>query len=301
MIKFSNWDYCKKSAFVSSWDDYLTDSWRKLVEYANKKQILLTFYINNGYVEDPIYFPYYQTKVSNNDIKFFNDVFEQGHEIGGHTTHHNDMSKMTNDDIEKDCLKWLNAMKTHTIIKEQDVENLTFAYPYGKRPKSLDIIKKHFIGARSITNGLNDINPRNIYRLKSIHLGKRTTLEKLNKLLDESIENNKLLIESGHGVDKEGYSPIPLSIVCDHYDYIFSKKKDIWITTMVNVIKYIIQRNNIEIILSNVNEISFKIKKPINFKLIPLTIELPNNRYFRTDKFNSIIFIDKIEKVYLKT
>ena len=308
MFKFiiAKWDSCMKTAYASTWDDFCIESWRKLVEYANNKGILLTFYINAGYVESGKFntIPT-NSKMSIKDIQFFKQIIQKGNEIGGHTMNHIDMSTMSNEDIEKDCIEWINLMKYNNLIQKN--QGLTFSYPFGKKPKSLDIIKKYFIGARSITTGLNNFDPKNIYRLKSINLGKRTKLEKLNKLIEESIENEQILIESGHGVSeegvKEGWSPIPLDIICKHYDYI-SKKKEIWKTTIANIVKYIEQRNHIELIHYN-NVITFKFNKKLEFDLIPLTIIIPKeiksvrqnkknisilNNYIKTKDFINPIF-----------
>ena len=67
-----------------------------------------------------------------------------------------------------------------------------------------------------------------------------TKLEKLNKLIDKAINDNKIIIEAGHGINKECWSPITENIIYKHYDYIYKKKSLLWCTTMVNIIKYII-------------------------------------------------------------
>ena len=280
-INIEDWDSCKKTAFASTWDDFCIESWKKLVSYANKKNIPLTFFINTcGYCEagrfqkdNNLIGP--ETKMSKKDIEFFKKIVKQGNEIGGHTTNHYDMHKMNNQDIEKDCKEWINIMEKEKIIKKN--QGLSFSYPYGYRPKSLSMIEKYFIGARSYGGGLNENNPTNIFRLKSTNIGKMAKLEKINKVIDEAINNNKIIIEAGHGINKECWSPVPDNIIYKHFDYVNKKQKDLWCTTMVNIIKYIIQRNNIDLIQEKNNkniQISFQKKIDFNFDLIPLTISL---------------------------
>ena len=309
-INIEKWDSCKKTAFASTWDDFCIESWKKLVSYANKKNIPLTFFINTcGYCEagrfqkdnnliDP------KTKMSKKDIEFFKKIVKQGNEIGGHTTNHYDMHKMSNRDIEKDCQEWINILEKEKVINKN--QGLSFSYPYGYRPKSLNMIEKYFLGARAYGGGLNDFNPKNIYRLKSTNVGKMSKLEKLNKIIDESIHNEKIIIEAGHGLNKECWSPITENIIYKHFDYVHTKQKYLWCTTMVNIIKYITQRNNIEIIqniINNTIQISFKQKIVFNFDLIPLTFSFlvpngktikyckQNKKHITIHKNNSLFFI----------
>jgi peptidoglycan/xylan/chitin deacetylase (PgdA/CDA1 family) len=310
-INIEKWDSCKKTAFASTWDDFCIESWKKLVSYANKKNIPLTFFINTcGYCEagrfqkdNNLIGP--ETKMSKKDIEFFKKIVKQGNEIGGHTTNHYDMHKMSNNDIEKDCEEWVNILEKKKVIKKN--QGLSFSYPYGYRPKSLNMLEKYFLGARAYGGGLNDCNPKNLYRLKSVNVGKMTKLEKLNKILDDAINNDKIIIEAGHGINKECWSPVPDNIIYKHFDYVNKKQKYLWCTTMVNIIKYIIQRNNLELSLKHIDQekLIFKIKqkKKINFEIIPITISIripknikiinciQNNKKIEIDKTKDIFFI----------
>ncbi len=309
-INIEYWDYGKKTAYTCTWDDYCIDSWKKIIKYANKKDIKNSFFINNGYCEAGKFqsnnLITTETPISSDDILFFKKIINEGHEIGGHTMYHEDCRNLTNIELEKDCLDWIQTMKNYNLIKKN--QGLSFSYPFGVRPKKLDIIKKYFLGARAHGGGLNLKNPKNIYRLKTVNLGKRTNLQKLNNSLDEAILNEKILIIAGHGINNEGWSPIPENIIFNHFDYVFKKKDNIWITTMINIIKYTIQRNNLSLNWEiNDKNIIIKFKKiKFNFDVIPITISfnfkikscIQNNKiipiennYIRTSDFNHIIKI----------
>ena len=103
------WDGCRRAAFASTWDDFCIESWKKLVEQANQKQIPLTLFINTcGYCEAGHFQKHNNevdtsTKMKPKDLKFFRKIVKEGHEIGGHTTDHIDLKKTSTIEIEKDC------------------------------------------------------------------------------------------------------------------------------------------------------------------------------------------------------
>lgn len=310
VINIEKWDNCKKSVFVTTWDDFCIDSWKKLTDYANKNNIPLTFFINTcGYCEagkfqkDNNYITQ-ETKMSKENIIFLKQLVKKGNEISYHTTEHTDMRNMSIQEMEKDFKKWISIMEKNNLIDKK--KGITLAYPYGYIPKNIELIKKYFLGARSTNYGLNEINPTNIYKMKSINIGKMTTIEKLTLAVDKAIEEEKIIIESGHGINQECWSPIKQEIIFKHFDYV-SKKQQLWCTTFINLIKYIIQRQNIEIILKKMNyeEIKFNIKNKIkfNFETIPLTVSFQingnkkikgcyqNKKELKLNKINNLYFI----------
>ncbi len=287
------WNECKECAIALTFDDLYVASWDLLTNYANTLNIPLTFYINtvkykNGH---PKLLTDEHEKLTKQDINFFRKIIKNGNEIGCHTSFHSNLRDMNDDDIEKDINYWIHFMKKNKIINNNDL--LTFSYPYGYRPKSLKIIEKYFIGARSYGGGLNSYNPKNIYRLKTINIGKRTKIDKINDFIDEAINNKSFIIEAGHGLDEQGWSPIPSKVIFNNLDYIYSKKNIIWSDTMKNIILYINLRNNIKIIESYLYTqdlliIEFKINnKLIENEFLTISLNLPKNKKIKNINQNN--------------
>lgn len=254
----------KDSAVALTFDDAWIESWKVMSDYVTDKDIPLTFYINTF-------------NMSPDDIEFYKKISQQGHEIGYHTQYHTDMRQLNDCEIMEDIIGWCKSVSKFYNVHDC----LTMSYPYGYRPKNLNHIIRNFIAGRSTMRGLNDKTPKNIHRLKVLNIGKRSSLEKLNDTVDSAIKEKKILVEAGHGLNKEGWSPIPQDILFNHLDYLKSKD-NIWIATMKDIAKYVSLRDNYIISTSFCkNGVGHYILNFIrkdnymsNFYPIPLTIKI---------------------------
>lgn len=254
----------KDSAVALTFDDAWIESWKVMTDYVADKDIPLTFYINTF-------------NMSPDDIEFYKKISQQGHEIGYHTQYHTDMRELNDCEIMEDIIGWCKSVSKFYNVHDC----LTMSYPYGYRPKNLNHIVRNFIAGRSTMLGLNDKTPKNIHRLKVLNIGKRSSLEKLNDTVDSAIKEKGILVEAGHGLNKEGWSPIPQDILFNHLDYLKSKD-NIWIATMKDIAKYVSLRDNYIISTSFCkNGVSHYILNFIrkdnymsNFYPIPLTIKI---------------------------
>ena len=259
----------KDSAIALTFDDDWIDSWKVLTEYVRDKNIPLTFYINTF-------------NMSPDDVEFYTKIANEGHELGYHTQYHNDMRDLNDCQILEDIIGWCKSVsKFYNIF-----DCLTMAYPYGYRPKNLHHIQTNFISGRSTMPGLNDKTPSNIHRLKAKNIGKRSKLKDLNDSIDIAIKEKKIIVEAGHGLNKEGWSPIPEDVLFPHLDYIKSLN-NLWIATAKDISKYILLRDNY-LLSSYLNKnnceshyvINFikKDKFHLNFMPIELTIKITGYR-----------------------
>ena len=274
-IFFEITEYYKNCDSIVSltFDDDWIQSWVTLTNYVRDKNIPLTFYINTKDIKD-------------DDKEFYRDIASQGHEIGYHTQNHNDMRDLTDDQILEDIIGWSNTVKDFYNVNDC----LTMSYPYGYRPKNLKHIQDNFISGRSTMPGLNEATPKNIHRLKVKNIGKRSTLKSLNDSVDIAIKEKKIIVEAGHGLNKEGWSPIPEDVLFRHIDYLLSLN-NIWVTTARDLSKYVILRDNL-ILTAELSkdksglhyELKFLKKDGFNFHFFPveLTIKIIGYRVLKS-------------------
>jgi len=269
-IEIEKWKDGKDSSIAITWDDFCYQSWNDFLPYFNKKNIKCSFYVNTvGYYMDG------NTNFSNKEVKLLRKIKKTGHELGCHTHSHIDMSKEKPEIIEREINNWFSEMNKYNLISNPD---LTFAYPFGSIPKNDQIIKDNFLAARCfLLKGVNKPSPINFYRLKTVNYGVRRKLSELNDYVNKSIKEGGFLIHAGHGIENECWSPISKSNLYSHLDYIVSKKEQIWNDTLINIVKYIKQRDSIEIkILETGNKkVIFQLSYPkFNFTVSPITLSV---------------------------
>lgn len=300
-IEIEKWKDGKKSSIAITWDDFCYQSWNDFLPYFNSKNIKCSFYVNTvGYYMDG------KTNFSNKEVKLLKKIKKTGHELGCHTHSHIDMSKEKPELIKKEIMNWFSEMKKYKLISNHTKHNsnLTFAYPFGSIPKNDQIIREQFLAARCfLIKGINKSSPTNFYRLKTVNYGVRRKLSELNDYVDKNIKEGGFLIHAGHGIENECWSPISKNILYSHLDYILSKKEQIWNDTLINICKYINQRENIEIELLETNNKKIFCRlsyTKFNFSCIPITISIISRMKIKTitQGGKNIIFQREGQKYY---
>ena len=269
-MNIETWKGGKTSALAITWDDLCYHSWKYCLPYFCKKNIKCTFYINTvGYYENQ------NDRCTKKEIDLLHDIQKAGHEIGCHTHSHIDMTQETHETIKKEIDTWYARIKEYKLNLGKDI---TFAYPYGNIPKHLNLIKRHFLASRMYNNnGCNSRSPRNMYRLRTINYFSSSSVPQLNIWLDKSIRTGGFLIYAGHGINGECWNPISKLKLQKHINYIHSKQSYIWNDTLLNIVKYIQQRNKIRLAVTYRNHVIIcKLIFPkFKFTCVPITLSLP--------------------------
>lgn len=273
-LYIEKWKDAKKCAVALTWDDFCYHSWKTCLSLFREKGIICTFYINTvGYYEN------HSNQCSTNEIRLLKVLQKFGHEIGCHTHSHIDMSHESPKVIQQEIQSWFSNMKQYKFNLPNDV---TFAYPYGNIPRNNKVVKKRFLAARSYKQlGINSYNPRNFYNLKTVNYLTSTKPCYLNNFLNQNLKTGGFLIYAGHGIDNECWNPISKSSLNSHLCYIHARKKQIWNDTVVNIVKYIKQRNKIKLkyLTKNDNFLVFRLIVPkFKFTCIPITIGFISNQ-----------------------
>jgi endo-1,4-beta-D-glucanase Y/peptidoglycan/xylan/chitin deacetylase (PgdA/CDA1 family) len=180
-----------------------------------------------------------------------------GHEIASHTVTHADFNSTSvgNQDTE---LK--NSQNT---INNQipDKKCVTVAYP-NCNIGDVPTIQKYYIAGRTCSGQINSNNPTDFYRLSSIICGSTgvNTANEMNNRANSAKSSNGWSVFLLHGIDNDGgYSPLASSVFSSHLSYINTNKNDFWVGTFGDVVKYIKERNALNITETAVNADSLRL------------------------------------------
>ena len=179
-------------------------------------------------------------------------VAREGHEIVSHTTYHKHLPELSEKEI-------MSELRESRALIESNIEGqraLSFVYPGGDYdPWSKKVVEDFYLSARSSDSGFNPSTPPDFFSLKSMVVYPTTTTEDLNAWAGSAYDNGEWLIEMYHLVNTSnptGYEYFnPPEILDSHLDYL--NKKNVWVDTQQNVVKYIQERDNTQIFVVSEN------------------------------------------------
>lgn len=133
-------------------------------------------------------------------IQHLKDAIAHGHEIGGHTYGHTDLSKTTAAKGIADMKK--NRTEMEKLIPGTQLRN--FSYPFGAQTRPLKkYASTRYRSARGIEEGIN-AQGTDLYNLKTVKLYEsKHSLDYIFRKLDEAEKNNGWLIFYTHDVDEK--------------------------------------------------------------------------------------------------
>lgn len=234
-----NWNG-KKCAVVLTYDDALNIHLDKVIPMLDSYKFKGTFYLIGG-----------SPNVANR-IEDWRKAAKNGHELGNHTLNHpcdgslpgmewvtpeNDLSKYT-------VARAVNEIRaTNALLKAIDGKSeRTFAYPCGNLTIGstyfYDLVKDDFVGARGVVAAypsIKDVNLNDITGFAEVN----STAEQMIAKIEEAEKTGSFVVFIFHGVGGEH----PLTIELEEHrkllDYLKKREKDIWVAPMVDVAKYI--------------------------------------------------------------
>lgn len=133
-------------------------------------------------------------------IAHLKNAMEQGHEIGGHTYSHIDLSKTSFETAIADMKK--NREEMSALIPGTVIRN--FSYPFGSQTRPLkQHASTHYRSARGIEEGINSIGT-DLCNLKTVKLYEgKYPLEYIFNKIKEAEKNKGWLIFYTHDVDEK--------------------------------------------------------------------------------------------------
>lgn len=234
-----NWNG-KKCAVVLTYDDALNIHLDKVIPALNSFSFQGTFYLIAS------------SSVVTDRKEEWRTASQKGHELGNHTLNHpcdgrlpgrgfvtkdNDLSIYTVDRAVKE------TRTANEILKDIDGKSeRTFAYPCGdlKIGDTLyyDYLKSDFVAARGVEQDFLQAKAVDLANVNSF-VENGTTAAQMIAQIEEAEKAQSFIVFLFHGVGGEH----PLNIELEEHQkllyYLKKREKDIWVTTMVDLGKYI--------------------------------------------------------------
>ena len=211
------------------------------------------------------------------------NAYNSGHEIANHTVSHPYMPVMDKANILYEIDKCSQDIEDHLGVKHI----LSIECPYGiddKRVLSYVYPKFPFV-----RNGLTDSFIKEILRgdpQEPVSTDKeyvqwqrgpvtKTSLDEMNKWIDETIQKNVWLVLVIHGVEGIGWEAIPKERLEKYFDYIKSNENNLWVATFQDAYKYVRERMNTKVeSKSNSKKITINLSNNLDEEIYNLPVTL---------------------------
>ena len=210
------WKNDAKAALSFTFDDGTVDHFTQAAPMLEKHGLRGTFFIVINWIGKG-------NKLTWDQVK---SLAERGHEIGNHSMTHGNLVTLSNKgdlvNLEKEIVDPIG------IIREKiGVPPVTFCYPLNARnPQVQALAEQHHIASRLISKGYN---------------GTKFNLETANREVDSLIAKGGNWAVMIHGIDPalKGYLPFADATLLDqHFAYVKSREKELWVDTFANVTRY---------------------------------------------------------------
>jgi hypothetical protein len=209
-VRICRWKNDQKSAISFTWDD---NNWtvKKCSEIFDKYHFKCTFFINPGnYMSDVL-------------LQDYRDAADKGFEIGNHGYTHVRLDTMDIIGLNKEIIYSQN------LIAHDYKQCLSFAYPFHLESAVADsIIKLTHPFCRNFAK-------KSIHVMAAAHDNVNTYQSRIDSI-NKSYSNNYWIIFGGHGIDNNGYDPVPSFEVDSLLNYV--SHKNIWVASFAEVCKY---------------------------------------------------------------
>lgn len=256
------WEGFRSAAVTYTFDDGLPNQITYAVPLFDSLGFKATFYV-------------IVNKVTN--WATFKNLAQKGYEIGSHTMSHPD--SLAGSPTEEYELKNSQAQINNHIPGNQCI---TIAYPLC-RQGDIPLISRYYIAGRKCQGNVELKTPKNFYGISSIGCGSKSSLNsvhELDSMADLAVKTKGWCVFLAHDiVPGRGYSPLDPSIIKGNLNYLDQNRDKFWVATFSNVVRYIKERDsvNIKSISNQENSITLNMTDnlPDSIYNVPITIRRP--------------------------
>jgi oligosaccharide reducing-end xylanase len=189
----------------------------------------------------------------------FQSAANDGHEIGSHTVSHPHLDQLTVEEQNAELKNSQDAINTN--IKGQSC--LTIAYSYCV-PSDDTITSKYYIAARHCQGYTEKSTPDDFLNISSIICGTEgsvKTTENFNSKADAAATSTGWNVYLLHGIDSDGgYSPVTSEVLRESLEFLDDNRDRFWVSSFVNVVRYIRERNAVTVVALESNADSMKVQ-----------------------------------------
>jgi oligosaccharide reducing-end xylanase len=197
-----------------------------------------------------------------------------GHEIGSHTVTHPTLSA-SNEVYE------LSNSKIAIEVNVPGSKCVTVAYPMCVE-STPSVIATYYIAGRTCSGSIVPATPTDFYQISSFALGSNgiNTTAGIIAKADAAAASGQWCVYLVHGIDTDGgYSPLSSGILKATLDYLYANKSKFWVSSFSNVVRYIKERNDVNVIeVSNTGDtITVRVTDSLDNTIYnyPITIRRP--------------------------
>jgi hypothetical protein len=211
------------------------------------------------------------------DWAVYKKLAKEGHEIGSHTYSHPDsLAGMATEDFE------LSRSQIEINLRIPGNQCITIAYPLCRAGDD-SLASKYYVAGRTCQGRIESKTPEDFYSISAIGCGAQSplkTVQDLNSKADQSAQLNGWCVFVAHEInDGKGYSPLPASVIEGNLKYLDQNRDKFWVSTFSNVVRYIKERDSINIksITNQENFITLSVTDnlPDSIYNVPVTIRRP--------------------------
>ncbi len=169
-----------------------------------------------------------------------------GHEVASHTVSHPHFNSISDSLLENE----LANSKSIIESKIQHQQCLTIAYPYCETG-NIELVKKYYIAGRICSGQIEASTPADFYQISSLICGSVGTVKTsadFNSRVKSAASSGGWVVYLIHGIDNDGgYSPLSSDTLRKSLDYLKTNDSIYWVSTFLNVVCYIRERNCVSI------------------------------------------------------
>jgi hypothetical protein len=221
------WKDFKSAAVTYTFDDDLANQYLIAVPLFNQYSYTASFYLVTDWSPN-----WAQFKAAAN----------AGHEIGSHTVTHTSLNTLSTASQQTEL-----ANSQSIIASNIGQKPLTLAYP-NCNAGDATLTSQYYIAARNCSGQINSSSPADFNNISSIICGSQGSIQtaaQFNSKASSAVSSKGWLVYLIHAIDNEsGYSPTTSAAISGSLQYLNQNSSTYWVSSFVNVTKYIKERNS---------------------------------------------------------
>lgn len=205
-----------------TWDDGFASQFKGAYPIHQKYSLPGTFYITSGFVDTDFYMTSDQIRI----------LQQSGHEIGGHSMTHADLTTLTPQELEKELVASQQDLRTKF---NAPVDHL--ASPFGKHNDAVVAkAKQHYKSHRTVEQDFNYKDTLDIYDIKIQEVATTTKPEEIRAWVDQAKRERLWLVLMYHQVDNpDDALSVTTSDLDKHFEII--SESEVAVLTMDEALK----------------------------------------------------------------